>query len=106
MPGSRASFRRSSRMRAAVSGEWHRSVTGSRWARIAASVVPQAPAPTTATRAGASFEEAEPSAAAIRPSGRARSGSSTASCTRICSRNTSRIGVPSNPYASRSRFSR
>ena len=35
---------------AATSAEWHSSVTGSRRATIAASVVPHAPAPTTATR--------------------------------------------------------
>ena len=68
MPGSRASLRRVSAMRAAVSGEWHRSVTGSRWATIAASVVPHAPAPMTATRAGASPNpERDPSAARHQP---------------------------------------
>ncbi len=49
-PGSRASFRPVAAIRAAVSGEWHRSVTDSTRATSRASVVPHAPAPTTATR--------------------------------------------------------
>jgi hypothetical protein len=48
-PGSRASFRPVAAIRAAVSGEWLRSVTGSIRATTLASVVPHAPAPTTAT---------------------------------------------------------
>ncbi len=48
-PGSRASFRPVAAIRAAVSGEWHSRVTGSVRATSLARVVPQAPAPTTAT---------------------------------------------------------
>ena len=49
-PGSRASFRPVATIRAAVSGEWHSRLTGSSRATSRASVVPHAPAPTTATR--------------------------------------------------------
>ena len=109
MPGRRASLRRVSRIRAAVSGEWLTSVTGSRWARMAASVVPQAPAPRTATRAGApaNREDASRPLGAAHQLRRLRATRRLAGrFSRICSRNTSRIGVPSKLYASRSRFSR
>ncbi len=49
-PGSRRSFRCVLEISAAVSALWHSRTTGSRFATMAARVVPHAPAPTTATR--------------------------------------------------------
>ena len=113
-PGSRASFRPVSRIRAAVSGEWHSSVTGSTRATTRASVVPHAPAPTTATRGPAISRLRQPAcAAALRgaapladATGALRSFLRRGSLTEERSRKTSRIGVPSKPNFSRSWFSR
>ena len=100
---------RSPRIRAAVSGEWHRSVTGSARATSLARVVPQAPAPMTATRgpsisgsAGLPGADAPRAASPRGPPDFLRRGSLTDER----SRNTSLIGVPSKPNVSRSRFSR
>ena len=113
MPGSRASLRPVSRIRAAVSGEWHSSVTGSIRATTRASVVPHAPAPTTATR-GPSISSCVPPAwlnlRGAAPfadlAGALRSFLRRGSLTDERSRKMSRTGVPSNPNFSRSWFSR
>ena len=110
MPGRRASLRRASRMRAAVSGEWLTSVTGSRWARMRG----ERRAPGTRADDGhprrrtgeTARTRATPRRRPSAPPAYAPCDACAGRFSRICSRNTSRIGVPSKPYASRSRFSR